>query len=122
MEQYQTKKVNSCLTRRVIGLHQAGYTEDFYVATNGNIRCLQNGECFNLDALQICLVDCDYDLLTNTYKYIHTIDTETGCRGLLVINGILPLSASATVNSNFISLPVILPSTKYSERKIALSI
>ena len=94
MKQQHLKKLNHRLTNRVISLHQEGYTDDFLPVNEQNIECLQNGERFSIRELSISLVDCSYDLLTRTYQYIHTIDTQVGCKGLLITNGILTLTAN----------------------------
>ena len=93
MKQLSAKKLNHTLTKRVISLHQEGYTDDFLPVNAEKLRCLQNGESFAIRDLQVNLIDCDYDRLTHTYQYIHTIDTEVGQRGLLVTNGIFTLPA-----------------------------
>ena len=92
MKQPQVIKINRRLTNWVINLHQNGYIDDFLTVNKDRVQCLQNGESFALCHLQVSLVHCCYDLLTHTYQYIHTIDTQVGCRGLLVTNGILPLN------------------------------
>ncbi|RFZ90696.1 hypothetical protein D0C36_17185 [Mucilaginibacter conchicola] len=98
MIQTEQRAFNTCLTRRVISLHKIGYTEDFRLVERQNIQCLQTSECFAINTVNIRLIDCVLDCSTYTYKYIHTIDTDTNCRGLLIINGILPLN-------NCMSLP-----------------
>lgn len=92
MKQHQLRKLNRDLTNCVISLHQKGYTDDFQSISTEKVQCIQNGECFTMRELRIKLIDCGYDLLTRTYKYIHTIDTEVGYRGLLITNGILALN------------------------------
>ena len=92
MKRQPLKKLNLALTKWVINLHQKGYTDDFQAIGKEKVRCLQSGESFAVTDLRIKLVDCGYDLLTSTYQYLHTIDTQVGYRGLLITNGILPLS------------------------------
>jgi len=92
MKQYQLIKLNRTLTKWVISLHQEGYTDDFLTVNKQSIQCVQSGEKFDLCDLRVKLIDCGYDLLTHTYQYIHTIDTQIGYRGLLITNGILPLN------------------------------
>lgn len=95
MKQHPLKKLNRSLTNWVISLHQKGYTDDFLPVNKEKVQCLQSGENFAIQDLRISLVDCSYDLLTHTYQYIHTIDTQVGYRGLLITNGILPLTSQA---------------------------
>ncbi|HVW95848.1 MAG TPA: hypothetical protein VHA56_07755 [Mucilaginibacter sp.] len=92
MKQPSLRKLNCKLTKRVIALHQKGYTDDFLPVNSEKIKCVQNGESFAIQDLFVKLIDCSYDRLTHTYQYIHTIDTQAGCRGLLVMNGILKLT------------------------------
>lgn len=93
MIQPSTKKLNRTLTDWVISLHQRGYTDDFVPVNAEKVQCLQDGENFAIRDLRVNLVDCGYDLLTHTYQYIHTIDTQVGYRGLLITNGILTVHA-----------------------------
>jgi hypothetical protein len=90
MNQAHTK-LNSSLTRHVINLHQLGYCDDFIPTDSCCVQCLQNGERFALHSVQVRLINCVYDSLKHTCQYIHTIDTEMGCRGLLITDGILLL-------------------------------
>jgi hypothetical protein len=92
MNQLPIKKLNRTLTNWVISLHQKGYTDDFLPLGSEKLQCVQNGESFAIQDLRVRLIDCGYDLLTRTYQYIHTIDTQVGYRGLLITNGILPLT------------------------------
>jgi len=92
----QLMRLNSSLTRKVISLHQNGYTTDFFRINNDQLQCLQTCETFRLSELQIYLIDCEYDLLTQSYQYIHTIETEIGYCGLLITNGIMPLNNRLT--------------------------
>lgn len=91
MRKQPLKKLNSALTNWVISLHQNGYTDDFLPVSRDEVKCVQNGEHFAVKDLLVNLVDCSYDLLTRSYQYIHTIDTQVGYRGLLITNGILGL-------------------------------
>ncbi|WP_175404064.1 hypothetical protein [Mucilaginibacter sp. PPCGB 2223] len=76
----------------MIRLHQIGYTDDFLAVNRDKLQCVQSGENFAISDLHVKLIDCGYDLLTRTYQYIHTIDTQVGYRGLLITNGILRLT------------------------------
>ena len=92
MKRQPLKKLNQGLTNWVIRLHQKGYTDDFLPLNGAEVQCVQNGENFAIKDLRINLIDCSNDLLTRTYQYIHTIDTQVGYRGLLITNGILSLN------------------------------
>src|SRR5215216_2930174 len=93
MKKQSLKKLNTALTNWVINLHQIGYINDFLPLNSGEVQCAQNGENFAIKDLRVNLIDCSYDLLTRSYQYIHTIDTQVGYRGLLITNGILGLSS-----------------------------
>ena len=93
MKKHSLKKLNSSLTNWVIRLHQIGYTDDFLPLKSGAVQCAQNGENFAIKDLRVSLIDCSYDMLTGSYQYIHTIDTQVGYRGLLITNRILGLSS-----------------------------
>jgi hypothetical protein len=92
MKQPSLKSLNPALTNWVISLHQIGYTDDFLPLNSRELQCVQNGETFAIKNLRVNLVDCNYDRLTRSYQYIHTIDTGIGYRGLLITNGILALT------------------------------
>jgi hypothetical protein len=84
MNALKTKKLNHVITSRVIDLHGQGYTDDFLPTDNHHFLCLQNSENFDIANLQINVIDQGFDQLTNTYKYIHTIETDNGSKGLLI--------------------------------------
>jgi hypothetical protein len=77
-------KLNNTLTNRVIDLHDQGYTDDFLSVKNERFVCLQNSEDFSLADLNIKVIDQGFDQFSQTYKYIHTIETVNGSKGLLV--------------------------------------
>ncbi|RFZ91169.1 hypothetical protein D0C36_19710 [Mucilaginibacter conchicola] len=81
------RKLNSAITRRVIELHSKGYDQDFMMQTN-RLLCIQNNEDFAASAVQIRVVDQGYDHVDGCFKYIHTIDTFNGQKGVLIADGI----------------------------------
>lgn len=76
--------MNGSITKRVIELHNLGYDHDFQITGNRALLCLQNNENFPVDAVRIAVIDQGFDQLTQSYKYIHTIDTDSGERGMLM--------------------------------------
>ncbi|MBL4678375.1 MAG: hypothetical protein JKY70_19560 [Mucilaginibacter sp.] len=68
----------------VIALHSLGYTEDFLPLSSNTLLCLQNNQNFSINDLYIKVIDRGFDAATNSYKYIHTIDTINGEKGLLI--------------------------------------
>jgi hypothetical protein len=83
-----SRKLNFLLTRRVIELHGQGYDYDFQVLGSRNLICLQSNKNFNLEDLNIKVVDQGYDQLSRSFKYIHTVDTGNGELGVLIAEGI----------------------------------
>jgi hypothetical protein len=84
MKAVKTKKLNPTITSRVIDLHGKGYTDDFLPANDHTILCVQNSENFAVTDLYIKVIDQGFDQLTKSYKYIHTIETLNGDKGLLI--------------------------------------
>ncbi|TFF33754.1 hypothetical protein [Mucilaginibacter psychrotolerans] len=78
------RKLNNAITNRVIALHDQGYTHDFLPMQNQHFLCLQDSVDFDIADLNIKLIGEGFDHLTKTNKYIHTIETINGSKGLLV--------------------------------------
>ncbi|MCJ8208603.1 hypothetical protein MUY27_02710 [Mucilaginibacter sp. RS28] len=81
-------KINSLLTKRVTQLHQAGYTSDFALTKGKNLRSLQTEIETKPFATTIKLVDQIYDRLFLQYKYVHTVETDNGEKGILLLPAI----------------------------------
>ncbi len=84
MKNIRSKKLNSTITARVIDLHSQGYIDDFLPTPDKTFMCLQNSENYAITDLSIKVIDQGFDQLTKSYKYIHTIETINGDKGLLV--------------------------------------
>ncbi|TSD63028.1 hypothetical protein FFF34_018955 [Inquilinus sp. KBS0705] len=84
MKALKGKTLNHTITSRVIDLHNQGYTDDFLPVNNYTLLCLQNSVNFGFDDLHIKVIDQGFDQLTKSYKYIHTIETSHGEKGLLI--------------------------------------
>ena len=76
------------MTRRVIELHAQGYDHDFLLLGE-NLFCLQINQDFPLSQVRIKVIDQAYDQLTRSFKYIHTIDTANGQKGVMVTEAIV---------------------------------
>ena len=87
------KTLNCTLTKRVIELHDRGYTEDFRDTPDKRFICIQSSEQFKTSELIICLVDLGFDKLSNSFKYIHTIETADGSKGLMITNAIYSVNS-----------------------------
>lgn len=80
----QTRKLNGRITRRVIELHEKGYSMDFQSISKHYYLCLQDSFGFAIDDLVIIVVDQVFDRYSKTFKYIHTVETTTGYKGVLL--------------------------------------
>ncbi len=77
------KLLNNALTSMVMNLHDQGYTNDFLPVKDEQFFCIQDCESYSMADLNIRAIDQGFDQLTNSYKYIHTIETCNGSKGLL---------------------------------------
>ena len=80
--------VNHRLTRKLILLHNAGYDLDFILLSNHRLLCVQDEQCYSESILTIKTVDQVHDCITNSFKYLHTVETACGKKGILLIEGI----------------------------------
>jgi hypothetical protein len=71
----------------IVKLHEQGYAEDFIELAGDKYLCLDIGHEFLLGEIEISVVNQFFDENTRTNKYLHTVDTLTGIKGLLVSNG-----------------------------------
>jgi hypothetical protein len=92
-EIYYKRKLNSLMTKRVIELQARGFDCDFILLSNNCLVCLQNSNVFSFQSFFVILVDQVYDNLSESYKYIHAIETFSGERGVLLTEDIIYLSA-----------------------------
>lgn len=46
--------------------------------------CVQNSYGFGIDDLVIVVVDQIFDRISHSFKYIHTVETTTGDKGVLL--------------------------------------
>ncbi|MFD2146126.1 hypothetical protein [Mucilaginibacter antarcticus] len=77
------RKFNGAITRRVIALQAKGYGVDFFMIGRQMI-CTQSNCEFPVDVLDIRVVDQAYDRLNKCYKYIHTVESADGEKGLFI--------------------------------------
>lgn len=81
-------RVNSRLTDKVIQLHNNGFEVDFSLLNKATLVCLQDNRCFYNQQACVRLIDQVFDFISHSYKYIHTVETSCGTKGLLIIEGI----------------------------------
>jgi hypothetical protein len=89
--------VNKELTSKLIKLHSKGYDLDFYMNRCDHLVCVQSGEEFPCACIMVQLVDQIYDFITNSFKYVHTVDTVCGRKGIMVMEGIYDLQVRLPV-------------------------
>ena len=87
-------RLNNAIACRVIELHHLGYEFDFQIFNNRSVLCLQDNNCTAMEDLSVRLVDMGYDQLSHSFKYIHTVETSCGKRGLLLADKIAGLGLS----------------------------
>ncbi|HTM98221.1 MAG TPA: hypothetical protein VL088_05745 [Pedobacter sp.] len=78
------KKMNVLITNRIIELQDQGYLYDFMSVGKQRFLCLQDSVCFHAPDVSIKLIDQLYDQVGKCYKYIHAVETASGCKGLLL--------------------------------------
>jgi hypothetical protein len=76
--------MNSLLTRKVIDLHKKGYELDFVLEQPDRLICVQNNRLFESECLLVILVQQGFDKRSGKFKYIHTVETPYGDKGLLL--------------------------------------
>lgn len=82
------RRVNCLLTKKIIELHSLGYEFDFRLLNAQEVICVQDNRKYHPSNMQVKVTDQVFDFLSHSYKYIHTIDTDCGTKGLLIIEGI----------------------------------
>ena len=82
-----SRKLNSSITRRVIELHDNGYEYDFLMLGR-HLLCIQSNQGFPASAVHIKVIDQGYDKLSRSFKYIHTVDTCNGEKGVMISEAI----------------------------------
>lgn len=76
--------VNQRLTKRIIALHESGYVLDFrFEQTTGTI-CMEEVDYPLYENFHCCLVDQCFDEFSCSYRYLHTVETFCGRKGLLL--------------------------------------
>lgn len=76
--------VNHKITKHIITLHSQGYVADFQIGRNRNIICNDEEPYPIFRDFSIRIIDICFDQLSGSYKYLHTIETECGKKGLLL--------------------------------------
>jgi hypothetical protein len=98
--------VNHQLTRKLINLHTIGYDLDFDLFVGRSLLCVQDGQCFTEENITVKVIDQVYDFIFDSYKYLHTVETICGKKGILLIEGIYNFHLK--INPIAFSLPSII--------------
>jgi hypothetical protein len=83
---------NAFLTKKIIALHQLGYEQDFQFAGDDLLQCIQTDRYYDMAGVVLRLVDQQYDYLSHSFKYLHTIETGNGEKGILLTDEILTVN------------------------------
>jgi hypothetical protein len=82
----------SKLAALVIRLHQAGFTNDFFLANNAVMVCSQDGSQYSIQDLQIRNIEIGPENNVSKRRIIHLILTPEGQKGLLLTDIPLPVT------------------------------
>ena len=82
----KTASINRELTKRVTELHGKGYDRDFCLTESHQLFCVQNNHIFNNESASVKLIDQIYDKLFHQYKYLYIVESDSGERGILLLN------------------------------------
>jgi hypothetical protein len=96
--QFKLTSIRNMLIRRVAELHGKGYNNDFCLTFNKQLLCLQDDVQYVRNSSSIKLIDQVYDKLSRQFKYIHTVETDTGQKGILMLNHILFENTDTYIN------------------------
>ena len=93
--------VNQKITQRIISLHKQGYVVDFQLGNHHNIICNDEEPYPVFRDFSIRIIDLCFDQLSNSYKYLHAIETECGKKGLLLADEPLTPPVLGARNAEF---------------------
>ena len=77
-------EMNGSMTQKVIELHDKGYDCDFLLIGNKILVCVQNNNRYPVKDVMVNAVKKAYDKFSHSYKHIHTIETSSGEKGVLL--------------------------------------
>jgi phage FluMu gp28-like protein len=94
MKQPANRFINFAMTKRIAKLHAQGFCGDFSLTPLKKFQCVQDNHCYHEHQVSITLVDQVYDRLLKRICYLHTVETETGDKGLLILQDICCMTPS----------------------------
>lgn len=78
------EKINERITNKVIELQEKGFDLDFQFLGTKELICLQNNIIFGVDNVEIMVREQAYDQISHSQKFIHSVETFEGLRGILL--------------------------------------
>ncbi|WP_316737319.1 hypothetical protein [Pedobacter aquatilis] len=81
-------EMNDSLTKKVIELHDKGYDCDFLLIGDKVILCMQTNRKYPVKEVTVNAVKRAYDDFSHSYKHIHTIETSSGEKGVLLTEAV----------------------------------
>ncbi len=84
MKHGNNRKVNHSLTRMIIDLHEKGYSSDFFKVEETLYAGMIPDYGFLLSTVHIQVLSLFYDPSVRKWKYVHTVETHTGVKGVLI--------------------------------------
>lgn len=77
-------EMSDSLTKKVIELHDKGYDCDFLLIGDKVILCMQTNRKYPVKEVTVNAIKRAYDDFSHSYKHIHTIETSSGEKGVLL--------------------------------------
>ncbi|MDN3548866.1 hypothetical protein [Mucilaginibacter aquaedulcis] len=93
MGQFKYKRQNASLTKMIINLHSMGFTEEFYLQDAKVFIFSTTAAEESISSFEVLLINQVFDEFCGGYKYIHAIESDSGIRGLLLMEECLFASA-----------------------------
>lgn len=81
-------EMNDSLTKKVIELHDKGYDCDFFLIGETVLLCMQTNRRYPVKDVTVNAVKRAYDDFSHSYKHIHTIETSSGEKGVLLADSV----------------------------------
>ena len=78
------EKINERITNKIIELQEKGFDLDFQILGTKELLCIQNNIVFGVDNIEILMREQAYDQISHSQKFIHSVETFEGLRGILL--------------------------------------
>jgi len=80
-----TRLVKPVLTYKLIELQQHGYEYDFILLRDYSVVCIQDKQHFGENDIKITTAENEFDALTGGFKFLFTVETLCGRKGVLLV-------------------------------------